>query len=407
MELSPLHLHGSQSRPSPAELAGELPSAVVQDGTVVVYQDMEIVEARWRSLEETGICTAFQSYDWLHAWFTTLGAEEKTTPQIVTVTNAAGHIVCILPLGISEKGPIRVLHWLGGRHSNYNMGLYASAWIESQTPDSITALMRDILKQLPECDAIHLSDQPTTWNGHGNPFYAFSNQPSVNESYVMGLQPDYNDLYNSKRSSATRRSARKRDKRLETDGAVHMHAVETSAELDVFVEQLLAQKRVQMEALGVGDLFGRRFPDFIRSIGPARTRSGLQLKCTQLMCGDDIVATVFGTTFKRHYYGLVLAMAAGPHARHSPGDLALRMTIEDCCRSGLTSFDFSQGEAAYKSTWADRKIDLFDSIVGVTALGHIYAGGMRCFLALKRKIKKTPALFSLATSVRKALNRST
>ncbi len=407
MEMSPLQLRGSRNRSSSVGLICDPSLAKTAIGTIDVYQDLELVEDRWRSLEETGICTAFQSYDWLHAWFTTLGSDENTTPQIVTITSTAGHTICILPLGITEKGPVRVLHWLGGRHSNYNMGLYTNAWIENQTLESMSALMREILKRLPDCDAIHLSDQPTTWDGQRNPFYQFSHQSSVNESYVLDLQPGYEDLYERKRSSSTRRSARKRDKRLEAGGAIRMHTVKTSAELDVFVDQLLAQKRIQMEALGVGDLFGRNFPDFIRSIGHERTNSGLHLMCNQLMCGDDIVATVFGVAFRGHYYGLVLAMAAGSHARHSPGDLALRMTIEACCRSGLTTFDFSQGEAAYKSTWADRKIELFDSIVGVTALGHIYALSMRCFLALKRKVKKTPALFTLATFIRKTVKRLT
>ncbi len=403
MDMSPSQLQAPLEGPVPADLVRDQSGATWTAGGIDIHHDIELLEERWRHLEATGVCTVYQSYDWLNAWIKSVGLEENTTPQFVTVADPSGRTLCILPLGTTEKGPFRILHWLGGCHSNYNLGLCSGDWVKHQTTASMSALVREILQRLPDCDAIHLSDQPTSWGGCDNPFYLISHRPSVNESYSLDLQPDYEDLYARKRSSSTRRSARKRDKRLAAGGALTIHTVSTSVELDVFIGQLLAQKRLQMDTLGVGDLFGQHFADFIKALGHERTASGLQLMCNQLMCGNDIAATVFGTTYKGRYYGLVLAMAPGPHARHSPGDLALRRTIETCCRSGITAFDFSQGEAAYKSTWADHRIDLFDTIVGVTAMGHIYAVVMGLYLALKRKIKKTPALFSLAISVRRVL----
>lgn len=371
--------------------------------TVEVHREMTALEPLWREFERHAACTVFQTFRWLSAWLATAGAMTGVEPAIICARASAGDPVAILPFAITRRRGIRMLGWLGGRHANYQFGLFSRQWLETVGPTEFGDLWRDIIAALPAFDLVCFADQPETWDGFRNPFFHLPHQRSANRSHVLHLTGDYEALYASKRSSATRRSARKRDKRLEQEGLVEFRRPGSRAEATAALETLFRHKLQQMAAIGVGDVYGREFRAFITEL--AETADGdaspLDIRC--LTCGGETAATVLGAVGMGRYFGLILSMTDGPLRRHSPGEIALRYTIRACCASGLREFDLSQGEAGYKAAWADDHVAQFDTVIGYTARGHVYAAVARLALWAKRLIKESPRVLSAANAVRRRL----
>lgn len=379
-------------------------SAAVGHGlNIDLYWDMSAIAPLWRGMERDAACTVFQTYRWLDAWCATVGVAAGVEPAIVCGRDQTGSPVLILPLGITVHRGTRILGWLGGEHANYQFGLFAQAWLDTIDASAFTELWRDIVALLPAFDLLCFSDQPVSWGGRTNPFVHLPHLPSANRSHVLHLTGDYEALYATKRSSSTRRSARKRDKRLEQDGSVEFHHPTGPQDTAAALATLFSQKIPHMESIGVGDVYGPAFPDFLAKLAPVADGepSPIDIRC--LTCGGETIATVLGAVGNGRYYGLILSMTDGPLRRHSPGELALRRTIQACCEMGLSEFDLSQGEAAYKAAWADEHLDQFDTLIGYTAKGRTYAAVARLALWAKRQIKQSPRLLTTANLLRRGM----
>lgn len=384
---------------------GEFPGADhATVAALTVHSSLHEIEGEWRTLEAEAFCTVFQSFDWLSSWVETVMGHEAIEPAIIVGRNADGTPVFILPFQISRGGMADVLGWLAGQHSNYQTGLFAKGWLADLKPGRFTEIWNLALSALPHFDAVHFTNQPENWEGMQNPLAHLSGYPSANTSFLLRLKPDFDDLYKEKRSSATRRSARKRERRLAEVAPVEFREVKDRAELEQVLTTLFEQKIPHMEEIGVGDIFGPQFRSFLVRLGTSNTNPETLLVCHYLTSGSQTLATVIGAVFRGRYYGLLLSMTDGPLRRHSPGEIALRKTIEACCNAGLQTFDLSQGHAEYKLAWADDVIEQFDTIIGYTAAGRVYAVRERLALSMKRMIKETPKLWSIAQTMRRHLH---
>jgi CelD/BcsL family acetyltransferase involved in cellulose biosynthesis len=169
------------------------------------------------------------------------------------------------------------------------------------------------------------------------------------------------------------------------------------------IDTLFAQKLPHMDEIGVGNVYGPGYPAFLKALAASGVDGTAPLDLRYLTCGGENVATVLGAVDQGRYFGLVLSMTEGPLKRHSPGELALRRTIEECCTMGLETFDLSQGEASYKSAWEDEPLEQFDTVIGYSVRGRAWAAATGASLWAKRRIKQSPRLMGTATALRKAL----
>ena len=101
------------------------PAVVAQSGAIALtlHDDLAAAERDWRHLEANGDCTPFQTFDWLAAWQSNIGALERVTPAIV-VGRRAGQPLFVLPLAV-EPGIVRRLKFLGQALGDYNAPLLA------------------------------------------------------------------------------------------------------------------------------------------------------------------------------------------------------------------------------------------------------------------------------------------
>lgn len=372
--------------------------------SVSICSGLTDVAEAWRTFEKKAVCTVFQTHDWLSKWMDTIGIHEGVNALIAIGRKPDGALAFIMPFQISRHGMTRVLGWLGGHHSNYQMGLYCPDWIAGLDDAEFKAVWRDVLAALGPVDAVHFANQPMEWDGCANPFAALPSSPSANASYLLNLTADFATLYKTKRSGETRRNARKRDRRLAEHGDIRFLRADEPGQADRVLDMLFEQKIARMDEMGVGDIYGPRFVGFLKHLSRSAGGRESPLLCQYLECGQETVATVVGAVFRNRYYGLLLSMTEGDLKKHSPGDLALRKTIEDACETGLEQFDLSQGHADYKTAWADRTTRQFDTIIPLTAIGRIYAVRERLALSFKRAVKESPTLWPLAQAMRRSLH---
>jgi CelD/BcsL family acetyltransferase involved in cellulose biosynthesis len=66
----------------------------------------------------------------------------------------------------------------------------------------------------------------------------------------------------------------------------------------------------------------------------------------------------------------------------------------------LQRFDFTIGDEAYKSDWADIVVRPHDHLAGVTLGGHAIVAAILGFRWLKRTIKQTPLLWNAYSRLR-------
>jgi CelD/BcsL family acetyltransferase involved in cellulose biosynthesis len=136
------------------------------------------------------------------------------------------------------------------------------------------------------------------------------------------------------------------------------------------------------------------FLDRAATRGLSEGRAAIELHA--LCVGGRIVAT-YGAL--RHGAGLHAMFNSfdsdAQIARCSPGDLLLHRMLADAHSRGITGFDLGIGEARYKASVCDTIVPLFDSIIPVTPLGRIGGALAALRLTVKRRVKRSPRIWSL------------
>jgi CelD/BcsL family acetyltransferase involved in cellulose biosynthesis len=103
------------------------------------------------------------------------------------------------------------------------------------------------------------------------------------------------------------------------------------------------------------------------------------------------------------FWALISSLAPGDLRKYSPGDLALRRTILDCCAKGLERLDFSAGDSRYKLNWSDEVVQLHAIVGARTLRGLLFAALFAIRQGVKSAIKGSPVLMSAAITARRLL----
>ena len=106
---------------------------------VEVCEALEDARLPWTALAQEAPASPYQSFDFARVWFATIGAAEGATPLIVVARDDVGQPVALLPFARVARGPLRFAVFLGGKDSNFNLGLFrpGGAW----SRDDVAALL--------------------------------------------------------------------------------------------------------------------------------------------------------------------------------------------------------------------------------------------------------------------------
>ena len=367
-----------------------------------VYKDMAAARPLWLALERNACGALFQTFGWCNAWYATAGRSAGIRPFIVIGCSDDGTPQLLLPMMIAKTGVCRVLKWLAAPQISYGWGLYDRKFLASGDAD-ISSLWHGIIALAGPLDAVYLADNPSQLFGTTHPLAGLFTLNAANDAYTLKLDEDYDRLYRQRRSSSSRRSARKRDNRLAGAGKVEFGLPAGPGETHSLLDQMFAQQAERLAEAGIIGAYGPAERAFFHRLADAPHDEGPLLAPYHLKVDGVLVATALGAVCFGTYWALISSLGSGPLRRLSPGDAALRQTIEACCQRQLEHFDFGSGETDYKTHWADDRTPLFDIIRGLTFKGYVWATLRLARTAIKRLIKQSPLLWSAAGTLRKLL----
>jgi CelD/BcsL family acetyltransferase involved in cellulose biosynthesis len=372
---------------------------------IAVHTDLAEIEHEWRAFEKVAACTAFQTFLWLSAWQRCIGRKRGIVPCIVTGRDADGALAFILPLAAETRGFIRRLSWLGHDLSDYNAPIVSRGFLRSSGTAGFRALWPGIAARVREklgsrIDLTDLDKMPDNIEEHRNPLTGLDVIDHPSGAYVATLRDSWESFYAAKRSSATRRTERKKFRHLSEFGGVRAVDAHAPSERAAVVETLIGQKRRWFSHKGVRDIFAPAdtrafFTDVATDI---RMRDFVQV--TQLNVGEVAGAAGFGLRHRDRYYLLQYSYVEAGFTRYGPGRVLLYELMRGEIGRGTRFFDFTVGDEPYKRQWADIDIKLYDYLEPMTVRGWCAVRALLGFRWLKRTIKRTPALWRAYCTLR-------
>lgn len=370
--------------------------------SLTVSRSLSEVAADWSAFEKRATGTLFQTFLWCQAWIETAGVEVGARPAIVIARDSGGVIQFILPLQIRRRFGIRALEWLGAPHSSYGFGLFLPAFLP-MARQWFDDNWQQIVTLAGPVDAITMCEMPVSLQGIGNPMAGLFNFKGANRSYVLNLTPDFEKLHVAKRPSEDRRAARKKEQHLQAMGGLEFGLPRGRAEMHDILDVMFEQQKLRLAEQGVHGVFGPAERWFFHRIAERQDEKNPVLAPYYIKSGGKVLAVLMGGLHGGTFWALISSLAPGDLRKYSPGDLALRRTIADCCAKGLERLDFSAGDSRYKLNWSDEVVQLHATVGARTLRGLPFAAVFAIRQGVKSAIKGSPVLMSAAIAVRRAL----
>lgn len=385
-------------------VASMVPSAIGPVARIDVIDDIAAAEPVWRGLERGGaVTTPYQRFDFIAPWQRHVGNRQGVRPFLVVGRDAGGAPVFLLPLGRMRWGLLEVAGFLGGKHANFNFALWrrdVAARLGAAEVKTIVAMIGDADRGV---DLLALTNQPDQWEGVSNPFAALRHQPSPSFACRGSLTGDFAALAQTRLSAAQRKKLRKKERALSGVEPISYWRVTTTDGAAQVLDAFFAQKAERMAELGLADAFavpGMR--EFIAAAAtPGHGHPAIELYAASV--GDTILATYAGLVGNGRFCAIFNSMIRNELAHESPGQLLLCNLVRMCCERGLTTFDLGVGEARFKKLFCNEPEPLFDSFLPLTPAGHVAASACRLQCALKRRIKRSPAIWGAVQALRRGI----
>jgi CelD/BcsL family acetyltransferase involved in cellulose biosynthesis len=365
-----------------------------------LHDDLASVENDWRAFEERADCTVFQTFDWLSTWHRHIGVRERGKPVIV-IGRHQGAILFVMPFAFDPAS--RKIGWLGTSLCNYNGPLLARDFSQRVSPSQFLQIwgqVRRLLRSAMGHDVIDLEKMPDTIGGQPNPFCRLGVTSHVNNAYLTALVGDWETYYAAKRSSNTRRSDRKKQRRLAECGEVRFLTAAGPDEVERTLDALIEEKTASYAKLGVDNMFNRPgYRDFFLDLATG-TQSARLTHLSRIDVGNETAAANFGLVFRGTYIYLLAGYNDGDLGRFGPGSLQLLEMFQYAFGRGLKVFDFTIGDEPYKRDWYDTEMRLYDHASAATLRGWMTVMPAQAMRTVKRYVRQNPAIWSVVRKAR-------
>ncbi len=360
---------------------------------VEVAADVESASRAWLSLEMSGLSTPYQTLGWQRAALATLHAGD--TPCIVTIRDPAGETQALIPFVVTRRAGLRVASFPGGKHANYNMGLFT----ERASAELTAGDMRQALAKAAKAagvDLYLLRNQPETWRGFSNPLALMPRQRSASAAWRADLSADADAFVASLMSSESRKKLRHKERKLGEIAPVSYVEAATADEAQTLLAAFLNQKRDRFAAMRVRNPFeDAAVRSFLEraAVQPLAGGPPAPVSLFGLKVGERVAAVFGGIAHGGRFSGMFTSFNAAPDlARHSPGDLLILHLVRTMCARGFAAFDLGVGDAAYKADYCRVREELFDSVLPMSVKGRAAALAISNALRLKTAIKERAPL---------------
>jgi CelD/BcsL family acetyltransferase involved in cellulose biosynthesis len=376
---------------------------------IAIFQDIEAAAGYWREiLRAGGIISPYQSFDWVRLWHAHVGEPAGQTPCIVVGLDAAGEALFLWPLLCRRLGPLNVASFFGDKHAALNVAAWRPDAARGFTAADMETALAELRRQRPDLDLLLLSNQPAAWHGMPNPFLLLPHRNAVEDNFLLRLDGPGAEVIARAVSPSARSRLRYHERKLSALPGYRYVRAADAADVERLLAAFFAQKSAKFAALGIEDAFA---PAEIRNFVRAACLCGLAdgeplMELHALESDDEMLAMFSGLHDGERFTCAFTSHTTGDLSRHSLGVALLHRLILACAGRGLRSFDVGPGKARYKSIFCKELEPLFDSVLPLSARGHLLAGPLRTYFGLKSAIKRDARLWQAASALRSAVNRA-
>jgi CelD/BcsL family acetyltransferase involved in cellulose biosynthesis len=377
-------------------------SKISRIARVEIISDLPRAEPIWRELETRQLATPYQRFDLLAAWQREVGARENAQPFIVTANDADGRPLVLLPLTIRSRHGVRVACFMGGKHANFNMGLWDRDFARDATASDLDVLL-SYLREKSACDVLVLRQQPRHWQDFLNPLAILPRQSSVNDFPVLQMVPG--DPAINRISNSFRKRLKSKERKLQSAGYRH-HVADSNADIERILDWFFHVKPMRMAEQKLPDVFAEPgIPEFVRAACHARLPGGGHaIDIHALECDDEVIAIFAGVADGHRFSMMFNTYTMSARSRYSPGLILMRSIIDYYGERGYRALDLGIGSDDYKRMFCKGDEPIFDSFVPLTSRGRIAAGAFSAVSRAKRLVKSNQALFQLAQRLRRGFS---
>lgn len=349
--------------------------------TIDVHERIDQVSAEWpRGGADTDArCHAFQTITYLETWQATYGKTYGARLCLVEVRDRSGKPVLMIPLMISRQRGSRVLAFTDFSVSDYNAPVLFPTSIV-WTKRSAAALWQSIVAHLPAFDLVLLDKMPEKVRDLVNPLYLLSDEPNAESCHLTNLDQPVEEIEKAVRGV---RTFKRHFRGLQRLGKCEVMIAQTPEERRFILDKLLEQKQRRFEETKVPGF--EKHPekrDFF-SLGTETFAAIGALHLSALVLDGQVLATTWGLTQGRHYYGLFLSFEAGEWGKYSPGRVLHHQLLLHLAERGYSCFDLGIGDEEWKISVCDVHIPLTQLRAARTLRGQLTLARMSALAWLR------------------------
>lgn len=376
---------------------GEDAAARAEATALECLGQFEAARADWNDLFAVAPVSGYQAFDFVSAWFETVGRAQRVKPAILVARESSGRAKALFPLALNRRGPLTILTFMCGRESNFNLGLIRPGARFDEPA------LRDLLKKGAAAfgaDIVYLRNQPRRFENFENPLALSCAGPSPSFAYGVTLPRDGAEL-DARVSKDTRKKLRKKEQRLAEFGELRYEHAVTGERAQDIMRTLISQKLARFAEMGIASAFNdQAMRDFLERSCAAPGAGALEVHA--LTVGGRVIATYAGLAHRGRFSAMLNSFDPEEAvARCSPGELLLRALLRNLVMRGFSRFDLGAGEARYKDAVCDETIELCDAVVPASWKGALAAPLFKAFLVAKRRVKQAPRVGRAATKARR------
>jgi CelD/BcsL family acetyltransferase involved in cellulose biosynthesis len=375
------------------------PSRIV---SVDMLFDLTAAEPIWRSFEAgRHLATPYQRFDLLSAWQREVGHQDNAQPCIVIACDGERRPLMLLPLALRRKHGVRVLSFMGGKHTTFNMPLWDRDF--AAEPADLEALVA-ASRERAVADVLALTQQPLRWQTSANPMAMLPHQDSVNACPVLNMAPEVPAPI----SASFRRRLKGKERKLQVLPGYRYHVAASDADITRLLDWFFRVKPLRMAEQKLPNVFADPgIENFVRSACMAQLSGGSRvIDIHALECDDEVIALFAGVANGHRFSMMFNTYTMSEHSRFSPGLILMRNIIDHYSVRGYRALDLGIGSDDYKRMFCKDDEPIFDSFIPLSSRGRLAAAAMSGMARAKHLVKHNQRLFRLAQGLRAALHRS-
>lgn len=363
---------------------------------------LDDIASDWKKLSSVANVSPFETYDWLSAWYQYVGQYQTKRLSIFILSNQHHDVIAIFPLAIYAEKYLNIMRFMGGEITDYRAPIVHPDCWQTMSDAQFMQLWSFITASVSDIDVVEIKRMKASLSGHANPLCLLS-YVKANEQAHAALLPDHYETFQETRKSKLFADIRRQKKRLMELGELNIVTEVRAGDYDGVIQALQAQKSQRWLATGSRDFFAEQgylafYQHFL-----SQAQSEIKVVMSAVQMNHEWIATHWGINDGKTFYWILPTYDSGQWERYSAGKILLDAMVQWSIEQGLTVFDLTVGDEAYKQLWANRTESLYAGAIGVSFKGRCFLKSQHILTQLKQKIKQHSGIYSVVKKIKQLI----